>query len=71
MLSTLPCPRVAAMLRRNGFFAHPRATPFRTATPFIVRVLRDDLEPRPSILLDPAQWYVFDGDRDVEHVSPA
>lgn len=71
LLSTLPCPRVAAMLSRNGFFPHPKNTPFRTATPFIVRVLLDDGTPSPAALLDPTRWYVFDGDRDVEHVSPA
>jgi hypothetical protein len=71
LLSTLPCERLARALRRNGFFPHPRKTPFRTATPFIVRVLREDLDPDPDALLDPTQWYVLDGDRDVEHVSPA
>jgi len=71
MLSTLPCPRVAAMLARNGFFPHPKKTSFRTATPFIVRVLRAEGTPPPTVLLDPTRWYVFDGDRDVEHVSPA
>ncbi len=70
LLSTLPCARVAAMLNRNGFFPHPKTTPFRTATPFIVRVLREDANPKSTTLLDPTQWYVFDGDRDVEHVSP-
>lgn len=70
LLSTLPCERIASALKRNGFFPHPKATPFRTATPYIVRVLRQDLEPRPDSLLDPRQWYILDGDRDVEHVSP-
>lgn len=69
-LSTLPCPRTAALLRRNGLFAHPRHKPFRTATPFIVRVLRDDLVPAPAVITDPGVWYAFDGDRDVEHMSP-
>lgn len=71
LCSTLPSPRVASMLARNGFFAHPKRTPFRTATPFIVRVLREDASPGAGDLLDPENWYVFDGDRDVEHVSPA
>lgn len=71
LCSTMPCPRVSAMLARNGFFPHPKKTPFRTATPFIVRVLRDDARPTSEECLDPKGWYVFDGDRDVEHVSPA
>ncbi len=70
-LSTLPCPRTRDLLRRNGLFPHPRRKPFRTATPFIVRVLREDAKPAPPVLLDPESWYVLDGDRDVEHVSPA
>ncbi len=69
-LSTLPCARVEAMLRRNGMFPHPRKKPFRNATPMIVRVLRDDLDPTPAALTDPRGWYILDGDRDVEHVSP-
>ena len=68
--STLACDRTEALLRRNRLFAHPRKKPFRTATPFIVRVLRDDLFPAPDVLTDPRQWYVLDGDRDVEHMSP-
>lgn len=69
-LSTLPCARIEAMLRRNGMFPHPREKPFRNATPMIVRVLRDDLDPSPAELTDPTRWYILDGDRDVEHVSP-
>lgn len=71
LLSTMPCARLAAALRRNGFLAHPRRKPFRTATPFIVRVLREDARPSPAELVDPTGWYLLDGDRDVEHVSPA
>ena len=70
-LSTIPCARVESMLRRNGMFPHPRKKPFKNATPTIIRVLREDLDPSPSTLLDPTQWYLFDGDRDVEHMSPA
>lgn len=69
-LSTLPCAVTAALLRRNRLFPHPRRKAFRNATPFIVRVLRDDGNPGPSALLDPGAWYVLDGDRDVEHMSP-
>lgn len=68
--STLPCAVTSALLRRNKLFAHPRKRVFRNATPFIVRVLRDDLTPPPQTLLDPQSWYVLDGDRDVEHMSP-
>jgi len=68
--STLPCAVTEALLRRNKLFAHPKKKAFRNATPFIVRVLRDDLTPGPQTLLDPREWYVLDGDRDVEHMSP-
>ncbi len=69
-VSALPCARLVRLLRRNGLFPHPRKRPFRTSTPFIVRLLREDLEPPPQVLADPTQWYLLDGDRDVEHMSP-
>ncbi|MBI4878421.1 MAG: hypothetical protein HY812_02005 [Planctomycetes bacterium] len=69
-LSAMPCARLRRMMARNGLFPHPRKRPFRTATPFIVRLLRQDLEPSPQVLADPTQWYLLDGDRDVEHMSP-
>lgn len=51
---------LARKVARLGFFP-PRD---RAPLPFIVRVFTDGPEARAA--LDPANWYIFDGDRDAE-----
>lgn len=70
VFQALPHPALRSLLRRHGFVPHPRKRPFRTATPFIVRALAAPDDLAGGALLDPAAWYVTDGDRDVEYVSP-
>lgn len=67
------CPPLERLFARNGLFPHPKRQPFRFVTPFIVRTFPTPPSfrvPAADVLLDPASWYILDGDRDVEHMSP-
>lgn len=67
------CPVLEDLFARNGLFPHPKRQPFRFVTPFIVRTFATPPEfqvPGADVLLDPTTWYILDGDRDVEHMSP-
>jgi GNAT superfamily N-acetyltransferase len=66
------CPPLERLFARNGLFPHPKRQPFRFVTPFIVRTFPTPPHvrvPGQKVLLDPASWYILDGDRDVEHMS--